>query len=204
MQTEPAEEIDILKTSLLEKEEISSTEADDDTERTIDDDCLAEVGFLFEGSSPSKEVRFVRDKIQVTVQAIDDEPGALQSGHYLWPAATLLAEYLVEHPLYPNEITSPTASSTPEKTKTKKQAVQSVVELGAGNALASLTALQLWQRQLECVVVTDRDPTVLERARSNYESTLYEIYNDTRSEDGLNCAINDLGSIPVVFETLEK
>ena len=30
------------------------------------------------------------------IDAVDDEPGALQSGHYLWPAAPALAQHLVD------------------------------------------------------------------------------------------------------------
>jgi hypothetical protein len=43
----------------------------------------------------------------------------------------------------------------------------------------------------------------LERALENHESTLDAIYNSTVSEDGLDSAINSVGSIPVVFERLE-
>lgn len=151
--------------------------------REIDDNCLAEVGFMFEGSQPTKAMQFAWEKIRVVLHVIDDEPGAVQSGHYLWPAAKMLADHLVEKEL--------------------ANKVESVVELGAGCALASLTALQAWQPNLQCVVVTDHDPGVLERARSNHESTLNELYEQARSEDGLNNAINDVGSIPVVFEFLE-
>jgi predicted nicotinamide N-methyase len=181
----------------------------------VDDDCLMELGFMFEGHQPTTKVRLewpLKDRVvTVVLHVIDDEvsitlrctfalfnsvlyqlsnvkvyllqPGAVQSGFYLWPAAKMLSDYLVE--------------------KEANTQVQSVMELGAGCALASLTALQVWQPTLQCIVVTDHDAGVLERALENHESTLDAIYNSTVSEDGLDSAINSVGSIPVLFERLE-
>jgi predicted nicotinamide N-methyase len=152
-------------------------------------DFFAGVGFMFEGNQPSKLVRFKwqtpekKKSIAITLSIADDNPGAVISGHYLWPAAELLAKYLM----------------------TKETAWQpgSVVELGAGCALASLAALQIWHGSLQCVVVTDHDPGTLERACDNHETTLQEVLDASASEDDLNAAINNLVSIPVSFECLD-
>jgi len=170
------------------------TESTDSPTPSVDDECLAELGFMFESNSPTKEEQFLwKDakgkNILVVLHAVDDIPGAVQSGHYLWPAAKRLADHLVEHEV--NDASSCTGT------------VESVLELGCGCALASLTALQVWQPDIQCIMVTDHDPTVLERARDNLESTLDAILNATQTEEDLNKAINDVGSIPVLYECLE-
>jgi predicted nicotinamide N-methyase len=134
--------------------------------------------------------------VSVAIADDGDQPsGAVVSGLYLWPAASYLAEYLVRH--YDG------------------LAIQSVVELGAGCGLVSLTALQLWQDSLQCIVVTDHDPNTLGRARDNLESTLQALIMDEGEDDDhseeeqdaadqhLNGIINSLASIPVAFESLE-
>ena len=116
----------------------------------------------------------------------DNDPGALQSGHYLWPAAEMLAEHLIQN--YNNN---------------NNKTIESVLELGAGCALPTLVALQVWQRSVQCLIVTDHDATVLQRAVDNHESTLEAILNASLSDNELNTAINCVGSIPVLFEKLE-
>jgi predicted nicotinamide N-methyase len=175
-------------------------------EEDDDEDILAQIGFMFEGSHPTQFMQLEwavptataaeggddddssgkQRAIRVALHAIDDEPGAVQSGHYLWPGATLVSDYLVNN-----------------NNNNGSQKIASVLELGAGCALASLVALQLWQRTLQCVVVTDHDAGVLARGRDNYESTIESILNASRSDFELNQAISDVGSIPVIFEMLE-
>jgi predicted nicotinamide N-methyase len=79
-----------------------------------------------------------------------------------------------------------------------------VVELGAGCAVASLAALQLYRESVQVVVCTDHDRGVLEqRARDSYESTMDLLLSTASTEDELNDRINNLTSIPVLFEPLE-
>ena len=150
------------------------------------EDCFADMGFMFEGSEASTLKRFEWTKegqdgsspknIRVALSVVDDYPGALQSGHYLWPAAPALAQHLL------NETSGPT----------------SIVELGAGCALASLAALQLFaEGSLKCIVATDHDPGTLKRARDNRDSTLEEL----RDRHGIEFA-EKISSIPVLFESL--
>jgi predicted nicotinamide N-methyase len=122
--------------------------------------------------------------IHIALKVVDDEPGAVQSGHYLWPAAHSLCEYLVQN----NGNERPTTT---------------ILELGAGCALVSLVALQLYKDKLQCLVVTDHDPGTLERARDNHETTLEELYERAATEDEQLSIINELGSIPVKTESLE-
>ena len=80
---------------------------------------------------------------------------------------------------------------------------KSIVELGAGCALVSLVALQLYEEHVQQLVVTDHDPGTLERARDNHEETLEELYERAETEEEQFQVINRLGSIPVAFESLE-
>lgn len=166
------------------------------------DDCYADVGFMFEGCQPSTLKRFqwvrptngeekedgtasVKPEVRIALHVVDEEPGALQSGHYLWPAAPMMAQFLVD------------LSHVSQWEKPKN-----IMELGAGCALVSLTALQIMHESLHCIVITDHDPGTLERARDNYETTLEDLLESTESdEEQLDC-INGISSIPVLFESL--
>jgi len=177
----------------------TTTAAEDEEEE--DDDYFRDVGFMFEENQPTRLETFEwkcpgGKTITVALHVADDGPAgaaAMQSGHYLWPAARTLAEFLV------NKV-QPQSNSID---------IQSVVELGAGCALASLTALQLWQDTLQCVVVTDHDSGTLVRACDNLETTLQHIVDSVDEDksdvddDALNAAINSIASIPVDFEALE-
>lgn len=182
------EEIDELPASICE-----TTTEGDNADDGDEEDYFADVGFMFEANQPERfELLTFGPKITVALHAADDTPGAVQSGHYLWPAAATLAAYLVEH--------------------CSACRVVSVVELGAGCALASLAALQLWQETLQCLVVTDHDPGTLVRARTNLESTVQQLLwdgggdgkdDDDDADERLNATINSVVSIPVLFEALE-
>jgi predicted nicotinamide N-methyase len=170
-----------------------------------------ELGVLFEGSRSTTWKRFswdrdasrgenvpspleerekhTRSKIHVAVSCIDDEPGAVQSGHYLWPAAQFLCEYLI--------------SKKSEEKRNSSKDIRSVLELGAGMALPSLCALQVFQDSLEFLVATDHDYRTLERARDNYETTMMELYEDAQTEEGQESVVNDISSILVEFLPLK-
>ncbi|KAG5183642.1 putative methyltransferase-domain-containing protein [Tribonema minus] len=107
----------------------------------------AELGFMFDTGLPRTQRTFTFGPISTTLQFVDDEPGAVQSGHYLWPASPCLASYLVEQ-----------RESIP---------AGSVLELGAGCGLAGLTAAQL--TGVSAVVFTDHDFGVIELLQENIE-----------------------------------
>jgi predicted nicotinamide N-methyase len=72
----------------------------------------------------------------------------------VWPAATALAQHLVDRPF----------DSPPPET---------ALELGAGCGLVSLVALQVYD--LKQLVLTDHDPTTLQRAQLNYQATCRQL-----------------------------
>lgn len=140
------------------------------------DDHYADIGFMFEGSEAStlKHYQFQYDTntVKVALHVVDEDPGAVQSGHYLWPGAPALAEYLLQRCSL-----QPTA----------------VLELGAGCALASITALQVFPT-VQYLVATDHDPGTLERAERNHDATLEYLGNERFAERLL--------VVPVRFESL--
>ena len=199
----PEEEVEPKRSS-------STSTATTDKDQGVDYNGLyADVGFLFEGQQATEPTRVetfewnnLPDGRSITVQCRcvvqnnqDNEnvaparPGA-SSGHYLWPAARHLAEYLVQQVQKPTTGNSTICNMNPPTT---------VVELGAGCALLSCVALQLWQPTLECIVVTDHDAAALERARDNYETTLQALLDRSTTEEDLNAAINATASICFQF-----
>ncbi len=112
-------------------------------------DDEAEVGLfsLFDKEAHKERVVFdvgargTRSIFTEVFAICDSIPGALQSGHYVWPASVALAKYMVNFwellPLGP------------------------VVELGAGVGVAGITAAQLTAPRYP-VILTDHDESVLE------------------------------------------
>jgi len=147
---------------------------------TIENDdeaaCFADMGFMFEGAAPSTLESFSWTKgdraIKISLKRADGDPGAIQSGHYLWPAAPALAEHLIG----------------------RHEKPMAIIELGAGCGLLSLTALQVFTG-LECLVMTDHDPGTLERAKDNHETTCEEVFSDQH-------LVNQIISVSTLWEPL--
>lgn len=152
---------------------------------TDEESYFDEVGYLFESNQPVRleQFQWAHSSVAICLHVADEEPGNIQSGQYLWPAANLLAEYIVRNQ--------------------ESLAVESVVELGCGCGLASLTSLQVWKETIQYLVMTDHDPNVLARARDNLETTIQRLIENADTDDELNTLINSVASIPVDFESLE-
>ena len=191
----------------------SGTAAEEDTVTTATPDgYFADVGFMFDqDDQPTRVETFswnVKDnnnnnnnsrslhvELRVVDQSEETEATAdhhhhhhqafVQSGHTLWPAARHMADYMV-HQHQHDQLAPPST----------------VIELGAGCALLSCLALQLWEARLECIVVTDADPGTLERARDNYECTLQTLLDRSVSEEDLNAAINSTASVTFAVQPL--
>lgn len=68
-----------------------------------DEDSLCAVGFMFDASHAREESDFVISNSPlhfVRLRYIDEEPGHVQSGQHLWPAAADLAKYCEAYILY--------------------------------------------------------------------------------------------------------
>jgi Lysine methyltransferase len=173
--------------------------------------------------------------IQIALHVADDNPGAVQSGHYLWPAATMLSEYIIH--LYSrhsmlndhDDATSYNNDNNNNNDSCNHNNICTVIELGAGCAMVSFVALQLWKETLQCLCITDHDPSTLVRARDNYETTVqllltggnnHAVQDNTERDDTgtvvqdnagcdndaedelLNDVINTVTNIPVLYESL--
>jgi predicted nicotinamide N-methyase len=118
-----------------------------------DEEGLGAIGFMFD----SMHERFVKDvhisspeigKIALSMTLIGEDPGHRQSGHYLWPAAQFLAEYLAQH----WEFYYPSL----------------VIELGSGVGLCGILCACLDRnRKRHRVILTDYDPGCLELLKIN-------------------------------------
>ncbi|GMF09174.1 unnamed protein product [Phytophthora lilii] len=109
---------------------------------------LTDVGFMFDACLEKVTCRYdygANAAVSVLLTYAKEEPGALQSGHYVWPAAPALCEYLAAH----------------------RDAIPggNVVELGAGCGLTGLAVAQL--RPDATVIFTDHDPGVLKVIEHN-------------------------------------
>ena len=131
-----------------------------------DDDLYAEAGFMFDAAQPTTRMEFKFNRkpnnsqdahekqITMLLDCIDDDPGSVQSGHYVWPASPALAQYLLDDYSANIRITTKTTN---------------IIELGCGCGLAGLMALHLHSPNSR-IIFTDHDPGTLNRARVNFET----------------------------------
>eukprot|EP00981_Chlorochromonas_danica_P001977 scaffold409_cov167-Ochromonas_danica.AAC.9 len=62
------------------------------------EESLSGIGFMFDAHLEKKihQAKF-GEEIVIKVKVVDNTPGHVQSGHYLWPAASACADYIYEH-----------------------------------------------------------------------------------------------------------
>lgn len=118
-----------------------------------DEEDLAAIGFLFDGAAKKDLVTHRVGDLDISVRAITGEPGAVQSGQYVWPAAPVLARWLAA------QLCSGEAGDGPGGL---------CVELGAGCGLCGILCALLWHPEGE-VVFTDWDPGTLRQVAENVE-----------------------------------
>eukprot|EP01041_Mallomonas_annulata_P014138 gene14138-30103_t len=108
---------------------------------------MEDIGFMF-GTQTSKVVNnFQFPLFSIQIRMIDSEPGHIQSGQYLWPAAQSLSQYLIDNWL----------------------ALESdvIIELGAGCGLTGLVASKLSNNAH--IILTDYDYGALTLLQENIE-----------------------------------
>ena len=113
-----------------------------------DDDVASSMGFMFDSCHARTTTDFaIGGEVCVRLRMIKGDPGHVQSGQYLWPAAQFAAKWLYGHQ---NEwLPRPSV----------------VVELGAG---CGLTGLAAWHLPSVCsVVLTDYDYGSLQLLEEN-------------------------------------
>lgn len=114
----------------------------------MDEEELGSIGFMFDAEHSKEEatINFPND-INITFRMIGDQPGHVQSGQYLWPAASFAGRHLIQH--------------------WDSLKATSVIELGSGCGVAGLVVSKL--PDVNTVVFTDYDNGSLDLIRGNIE-----------------------------------
>lgn len=124
-----------------------------------EDNFESAVGFMFDNlHSKTWKVFELPKNIQIKIQHIDDIPGHVQSGLYLWPAAECACHYL---------------ASIWDQFKPK-----TVIELGAGCGLTSIYASKL--DDLSIAILTDYDRGCINLLKNNVDANTISM-NDSMS-----------------------
>lgn len=121
------------------------------------DDFASGIGFMFDAEADKIWRPYTFENVKFELKAMDDNPGAYQSGHYMWPAATTLANIIFSNEKWGLVLDAAGGSVGP----------LTVVELGAGVGLGGLAAAQ--RPEVERVVMTDYDPGTLDLIRENVD-----------------------------------
>ena len=151
-----------------------TTEEDDDMD-------LGDMRLLFDFNEPTQ----IRDFSfpGVTMQAVcaeQQQPGALQSGIYLWPAAEALCVYLCEH----------WSSET-----------ENVVEFGAGCGIVGLACYHLLKNKQGVVAFTDRDWACLKLVEKSIK--LLPFQDEEEEDDGKESSKTKATCFPITWTTKE-
>jgi predicted nicotinamide N-methyase len=147
----------------------------------MEEEGLGAIGFMFD----SLHERFVKEvliespangpPIKLSLTLIGEDPGHRQSGHYLWPAAQFLAEYLAQHwAIYHSSL---------------------VIELGSGIGLCGILCSCLGDRK-QRVILTDYDPGCLELLNINIANN--------NCQEVASTQFLQWGSVGVVTEIMEQ
>jgi len=126
------------------------TENDAEASESDSDNDMACIGFMFDTARKKgcECFEFHNSKgelFTVDLNMIQGDPGHVQSGQYLWPAAHYAVSYLADHVDEFNHLC-----------KNSSEAI-SIVELGAGCGLTALGVSQLFPHRLISCILTDRD-----------------------------------------------
>ena len=127
-----------------------------------EDDLEQSMGFMFDASRAKSIVVItpkVPDAAPIRLRLIKGNPGHVQSGQYLWPAAQFAATWL---------LTNCAALALDSSHRLR------VVELGAGCGLAGLAMLQL--ENVDTVVFTDYDYGSIELLNENVNEAKSQPY----------------------------
>eukprot|EP00615_Pteridomonas_danica_P008387 CAMPEP_0114352912 /NCGR_PEP_ID=MMETSP0101-20121206/18287_1 /TAXON_ID=38822 ORGANISM="Pteridomonas danica, Strain PT" /NCGR_SAMPLE_ID=MMETSP0101 /ASSEMBLY_ACC=CAM_ASM_000211 /LENGTH=397 /DNA_ID=CAMNT_0001493521 /DNA_START=23 /DNA_END=1216 /DNA_ORIENTATION=+ len=141
-----------------------------DEEDEDDDDDLGAIGFMFDAEIGRSERSFTfplkntDQSLEVKMMCIDDDPGAVQSGHYIWPAASALSNHILSS-LSDDEVASLGSAN--------------VIELGAGCGLSGITMAHLGAKS---VCFTDHDPRALDLIRDNLKLQQFDSHNSSNDQ----------------------
>lgn len=142
------------------------------------DSALGSIGFMFdaEAEKESRTIHFSLPEgcsqatangngaIRVELKTLGDQPGHVQSGHYLWPAAQALANHVISNWSFQADSATSQSSGAPTN---RLPVCEEVLELGAGCGLSGLTVAQL--PPVQQLILTDYDPGSLKLLEENIQ-----------------------------------
>lgn len=112
-----------------------------------EEDSYQSVGFMFDAEARKEQIEICLQGIKILLKLIDEEPGHVQSGQYLWPASYCLSNHLI--------------------TCWDNLKAENVLELGAGVGMGGILCSRL--AGVKTVTLTDYDPGSLELLNDNIE-----------------------------------
>jgi len=156
----------------------------------FEEEDLQSVGFLFDSCHARSTRKFdFGNGVEVNLRLIEGDPGHVQSGQYLWPAAHSAALWLLEHSseyIASTTTLSDAAQSPCSSSSSSSKEQVAVVELGAGCGLAGLVASQL--PFVSRCVLTDYDYGSLQLLRENAEALMNSKKSRQQDDSGLASA----------------
>jgi hypothetical protein len=144
-----------------------------DTAHAKDNVCFS---FDINGNRIEDEVDMEKELFHVDLAMIKGEPGHVQSGQYLWPAAQASVQWMIQHA---DKLLSTNLD------KSSSLLPLCIVELGAGCGLTSLGVCQICPERVQHVILTDHDYGSVQLLERNAEA-LYERIVNNENSFGLN------------------
>lgn len=156
----------------------------------MDEDDYGSIGFMFdaEHNRITKKVDF-NDGIIINLRLIGEDPGHVQSGQYLWPAAISASQHIIDNWI---NITKIIKNNINIKCNVNNI---NILELGAGCGLAGLVASKL--SNVNRVIFTDYDPGSLQLIQENVDE---DIKNNKYCCHCNNKDINDIINNSYIIE----
>jgi predicted nicotinamide N-methyase len=132
----------------------------------MDEDDFGSIGFMFDAEHHrvTKKVDFNNGLI-IDLRLIGEDPGHVQSGQYLWPAAISASQHIIDNWI---NITNIIKNYNDPTCNIKKNI--NILELGAGCGLAGLVSSKL--SNINRVIFTDYDPGSLQLIQENVDEDI--------------------------------
>jgi predicted nicotinamide N-methyase len=142
---------------------MNSSSSSISTRNCDDADIDTAISFMFDSEHPKIHKTARVGDVDIKLKTIGDDPGHVQSGQYIWPAALSLSSHIVD--VWP------------------ELKAETVLELGAGCGMVGITCAGM--KDCKSVILTDYDPGSLKLLEEN-------IVLNRESMGACNCFVTGL------------